>query len=573
MSNPISPDHAAFDLPVLSSASVSPDERHILYVLTLGDRETQKHDSQIWLADVDGSNRRRLTWTHPSNHSPVWSPAGDQIAYVSTGDGGGHHPHAINLLPLNGGEVRVLVRHEPSPHALAWSPDGATIAYSLAVDPNNPNETPRDTHAPIPVRVTRRIDYKQDDFGYFNNVRSQIFLLDIASGKRRSLTSEPRDHEHPTWSHDGETLAVNLPSDNGVQGAIGLIDVVTREMEIIGNARSEMSAFAWSPDDTRLIILRDPFDYILYEIASKTNRRLTDDPGFEPDDTANGIVWLSTSTALAHGFARGSSALYHLDVETGALTEVNHGDWNAIHSGLHLFADGTRVLQTATSIDGEVGLATIDLESGKKTLLGNDAGAFFAESPAALWETLTIERRDATIHGWLLKPADSDERQRYPLIIMVHGGPHMAHSYGIHPITEVYATNGFVVLLVNPRGSTTYGRAFMEAVLGDWGNEDWHDLEAMLDRACERAYVDSERTGIYGYSYGGYMTSWAIGQTKRFKAAVCGARFSISNRFSEPAISVTLSVPKSTAAHHGTNAITCSPAHRQRISTRQPHRR
>lgn len=521
MSNPISPDHAAFDLPVLSSASVSPDERHILYVLTLGDRETQKYDSQIWLADVEGSNRHRLTWTHPSNHSPVWSPAGDQIAYVSTGDGDGHHPHAINLLPLSGGEVRVLAYHGAPPDALAWSPDGATIAYSLAVDPNNPNETPRDAHAPAPVRITRRIDYKQDDYGYLNDVRSQIFVLDIASGKRRSLTSELRDHEHPTWSHNGKSLAVNLPSGNGMQGAIGLIDVLTREMEIIGNAHSETSAFAWSPDDTRLIILRDPFDYILYEIASKTVRPLTDDPGFEPDDTSDGIVWLDTSMALVHGFAQGSSVLYRLDVETGSLTEVSR--WQAIHSGLHLFADGIRVLQTTTSINGEVGLATIDLASGEKTLLGNDAEAFFAESPAALWETLTIERGDVTIHGWLLKPADFDERQRYPVIIMVHGGPHMAHGYGIHPIAEVYATNGFVVLLVSPRGSTTYGRAFTDAVLGDWGNEDGHDLEAMLDRACERPYVDSGRAGIYGYSYGGYMTSWAIGQTQRFKVAVCGA--------------------------------------------------
>ena len=521
MSNPISPEHAAFDLPVLSSASVSPDERQILYVLTLGNRETHKHDSQIWIADVDGANRRRLTWSSASNHSPIWSPTGDRIAYVSTGDG--DHPHALNLLPINGGEVRVLARHGSSPDALAWSPDGKTVAYSLVVNPANPNETPRGPNAQAPVRVTRCIDYKQDDFGYLNDVRSQIFLLDIASGQRRQLTSAPRDHHNPTWSNDGETIAVNLPFDNGMQGTIGLIHVASKEMEIIGNARSEMSAFAWSPDDTRLIILRDPFDYAIYDIAGKAIRQLTDDPGFEPDDSAHAIAWLDDATVLIHGFAQGSSALYRLDVGTGTLTDVSRQRWNAIHSGLHLFADGTRVLQTTKSIDSDVGLAVIDLASGEKTSLGNDAEAFFAESPAALWETLTIERAGTTVHGWLLKPADFDERQRYPVIIMVHGGPHMAHNYGIHPIAEVYATNGFVVLLVNPRGSTTYGRAFADAVLGDWGNEDWQDLEAMLDLVLERPYADGDRAGIYGYSYGGYMTAWVIGQTDRFKAAICGA--------------------------------------------------
>lgn len=105
----------------------------------------------------------------------------------------------------------------------------------------------------------------------------------------------------------------------------------------------------------------------------------------------------------------------------------------------------------------------------------------------------------------------------------VHGGPHGHHGYGFHSVVELLATNGYLVLTVNPRGSATYGRAFADAVVADWGGQDWLDLLAAVDLVAAREYVDPERLGICGYSYGGYMTSWAIGQTDRFKAACCGA--------------------------------------------------
>ncbi|MGI8484428.1 MAG: TolB family protein, partial [Thermomicrobiales bacterium] len=173
MSIPINPQRAVNELPSLGNARISPDGERIVYVRTQVNSETGKDESQIWLCDVDGNNRRRLTWTGASNGGATWSPDGYGIAFVSKRDG--DHPHAICVLGFTGGEARIVTRHAASPGDLAWSPDGTTLSYTAAVDPENPNETPRDPKAPAPVRVVRRIDYKQDGYGYLNDLRAQVF--------------------------------------------------------------------------------------------------------------------------------------------------------------------------------------------------------------------------------------------------------------------------------------------------------------------------------------------------------------------------------------------------------------
>ncbi len=527
----ISPKRAVNELPSLSNARISPDGERIVYVRTQVNTETGKDESQIWLCDADGSDRRRLTWTGASNGGVIWSPDGSEIAFVSKRDG--DQPHAICVLVFTGGEARVITRHATSPGDLAWSPDGKTLSYTAAVDPENPNETPRDPKAPAPVRVVRRIDYKQDGYGYLNDVRSQVFVVDVASGERRQVTSEPVDHMRPIWSPDGTRLAVTLPHKNGMRNRIGVIDVATGETEAGAFEDGDIGCLSWSPDGNSILFDGQetglPCNVLFtYDVKTKGVRKLADSLAFLPDSgygDAASPVWIDDRTALVAGIDRGASGLWTIDTrgdEPGD-TAANVGRWEAIHAGLSASADGKRVVQTANDLDGTIGLIAIDRTSGKKTLLFNEAEDFFKETPVGQWETISLERAGMTIEGWLLKPADFDERKRYPVVIDVHGGPHGAYDFGLDMHAEVLATNGFLVLLVNPRGSGTYGHDFAVAVMKDWGGEDWKDLQAMLDLVLEQPYADRERTGIYGYSYGGFMTSWALGHTDRFKAAICGA--------------------------------------------------
>jgi dipeptidyl aminopeptidase/acylaminoacyl peptidase len=145
------------------------------------------------------------------------------------------------------------------------------------------------------------------------------------------------------------------------------------------------------------------------------------------------------------------------------------------------------------------------------------------QSPPATWEKLDVQRGEYAIDAWLLKPPGFDRNKRYPLILDVHGGPNGYYGYGFNPVQQCLATHEFLVVFANPRGSSSYGRHFTQQVLRDWGGEDYLDLMAVVDRVVERPYVDADRTGIWGYSYGGYKTAWTIGQTQRFAAAVCGA--------------------------------------------------
>ena len=530
MPTPITPSRAVLDIPALSAPQISPDGTQIVYVRAQVNATTMKPESHLWLCDIDGTNRRQLTQTSPRNADPVWSPDGTRIAFTTRREGA--HPNAIAILPLDGAEPRIITQHATTIQQLAWSPDGTQLAYVVPVDPDNPHETPRDPNVAAPVRILTRLDYKQDGLGFLNNVRTQLFIVDVATSARRQLTKALVDHGRPAWSPDGTTIAVHLPNRNAARAQIGLVDVATKELRTLGAYDGVVGLFAWSPDGTQILSsgAQSPTphpDYQLATIATGEIHAVTNDVHFLPDVgyQSGGVpgapVWLDETTALVHGLWKGGSGIWKVDLATGETTEV--GYWQEIHTGFSVSRDGSTVVQTIVHLDGVIGLVTIDVATGEKTLLFNEAADVFAETPTAPWEFVTIERKGFTIEAWLLFPPDFDETKTYPLVLDVHGGPHNAYGYGINPLAEVLATNGYVVLLPNPRGSGTYGRAFAEAVTGDWGGDDWGDLEAMLDHVLERPYLDREQTGIYGYSYGGYMVAWVLGHTDRFKATVCGA--------------------------------------------------
>ena len=527
---PISPDRAVYDLPSLAWPRISPDGKRIAYVRNQANRETGKPEGHIWLVDADGSGRRRLTYTGTRNGDPVWSPDGSKLAFTSLRDG--DKPFCIAVLGLDGGEPQIVSRHAVPVSGLAWSPDGSHIAYAATVDPENPEETPRDPKAPAAVRVVKRIDYKQDGIGFVNDVRNQIFTVDVASGERRQLTSAANDHLGPAWSPDGTKIAVTLPRLNGMASQLGIIDVASGELSVFGENDGSAHLAAWSPDGASILYAGNDHDtpheeLLLLDVASGSIRKLTDDLEFLPDGgyqsggPAGPPVWTDASTVLVHGLLKGGSGLWSLDVPSGSLAPLAW--WPEMHSGFSVSADGTTIAQVATSLSGSTGITSIDATSGTQSILFNELDSFVSETPFADWEHLTLDRAGFPIEAWLLKPPGFDETQAYPVILDVHGGPHNAYGYGINPLAEVLATHGYLVLLPNPRGSGTYGRAFAEAVIGDWGNEDWGDLEAMLELVLARPYADADRTGILGYSYGGYMVAWVLGHTDRFTTAICGA--------------------------------------------------
>jgi len=526
----LTPDRVIFDLQSTATPRISGDGTRVAYILSATERGTAKGTSHLWLMNADGSGARQLTQTGSATSDPVWSPDDESIAFVSKrGEDGGF---AICILPLAGGEARIVTTHTERPGGLAWSPDGAQLAYTVSVDPENPTEAPRDPGAPPKVRVVTRIDYKQDNRGFLNDVRQQVMVVDVASGERRQVSTDPWDHGSPQWSPDGTRLAAKISNRNGMHSELGILPVDGGEVVRVGWRDGGIGTWAWSRDGSFILIDGYPrsspqTEYYRYDVASGEIRQLTDDLQFAPESgrpTISGPsqpVWLDDRTALVHGIQAGASGLWTIDAETGEVTEVQR--WQATHAGLSVDTSGNLVAQGRNDPSTTGQTVLFDRASGETRVLVDPNACLFEETLPATCEAITIERDGWTIDAWLYKPADFDESKQYPLVLDVHGGPHGHYGYAFNLGAQVLASHGILVVASNPRGSGTYGRTFGEAVRGDWGGEDWKDLQAVVDAVQQRPYVDADRTGIYGYSYGGYMTAWAIGQTDRFKAAVCGA--------------------------------------------------
>ncbi len=232
-------------------------------------------------------------------------------------------------------------------------------------------------------------------------------------------------------------------------------------------------------------------------------------------------MWLDDRTALVHAFRGGASGLYTVDTETAKVEQLQ--SWKALNSYLSSDDAHRYFAQAHNSLDSTGQVIIFDREQGTSKVVVSPNDQVLTEHPPAAWERFDVERGGFTIEAWLLKPSGFDETMRYPVVLDVHGGPNSYYGYSFSPIQQALAGAGFLVVYSNPRGSGSYGRHFTQQVRKDWGGEDFKDLMAVLDKTLERPYADPDRTGIYGYSYGGFMTSWTIGHTDRFKAAVCGA--------------------------------------------------
>ncbi|MDQ3167898.1 MAG: S9 family peptidase, partial [Chloroflexota bacterium] len=305
-----------------------------------------------------------------------------------------------------------------------------------------------------------------------------------------------------------------------------LFDADSAESKAIAADDCAIHEWAWSPGGDRIIYAGDPIphtfqaDFFLHDLASGATRRLTDDLASDP---AAQPVWLDERRVLVHAMRAGASQLEILDTVTGRTEVVTR--WEARHSGLSVDRAGRYAVQDRMSPTSFGEINVYDRESATDRVVVSPNAEVLANHPPAGWERFEIQRGEFTIESWLFKPPDFDPAKRYPVILDVHGGPNGNYGPGFLAHEQCFATNGFLVLVPNARGSTSYGRRFAQQVLGDWGGEDYRDLMASLDAVLQRPYADPARTGIFGISYGGYMTAWVISQTTRFAAAACGEPF------------------------------------------------
>ncbi|MGH7724798.1 MAG: prolyl oligopeptidase family serine peptidase [Candidatus Eiseniibacteriota bacterium] len=537
----------------IADPQISPDGSRIAFTRVTIDREKDAYQTSLWIVAASGGKPRALTFG-PKDSQPRWSPDGTRLAFVRGAEEG--KPAQLYVLPMNGGEaVRLteLVKGAGNP---AWSPDGTRLAFTSATDPARDKADEKKPANP-PVRIVTRPMFRLDNEGFLEHDHpDHVWVVEAGGGTPRPLTGGRYVETSPAWSRDGKRVL--FLSDRRPEPWFGGEDVdlyavaadrttpATDEsdgLERIANHTGPIFTFREGADGRIVAVgatVLDPprsydqRDLLLFEGPGpmRKARVLTSAYDFEVDgDIAADGHPPRGGGSFPIGFARdgrsvltvvgrhGSNRLARITIESGKVEELTEGR-HEVQVG-SLSADGRFAALTLGSVERPGVLAVCDIEAGTVRVLVDPNEAVFAETRLGEVEEVWYDSFDGTkIQGWIVKPPDFDPKRKYPLILEIHGGPHVAYGVGFFHEFRVLAAAGYVVLYTNPRGSTTYGQDFGNVIQYRYPGDDYKDLMAGVDFVAARGYVDPERMGVTGGSGGGLLTNWTIGQTDRFKAAI-----------------------------------------------------
>jgi len=515
---------------------LSPDGRRVAYVVSRTDEEGNAYRTAIWVAALDGSEEpRQFTSGERNDGSPRWSPDGRWLAFVSNreGDDEKKAKGQLYVLPADGGEPRKLTDGKESVESLTWSPDSSRIAFARRV-PDEAYEE-EDDRKRAPRRFTR-VFFKLDSVGWIGDRRKHVFVVDLEGGDERQLTDGDCENDNPAWSPDGKRIV--FWSMRGERWDVEFVEALY-ELELdsegaepkrLSQPDESASNASFSPDGSRIAYIYAPEDgtyphhsQIAVMKADGSDRRILTaslDRQCAPFPLAREPVWDGDRLAFAVEDG-GNVHLYTVAVDGSGEPELLVGGEQ--FTGLFDLVDGVLVY-TASTYD-----RPHELFDGDGKRLTSVCDDFVAGRELAGVERFTAKSADGTeVDAWLVRPPDFDEGKRYPVLLTIHGGPFSQYGTGFFDEVQVYASAGYCVLFSNPRGGSGYseewGRAIRGTGNGDgpgWGTVDYEDVMGVVDTALEKyPFLDAERLGVLGGSYGGYLTSWIVGHTKRFKAAL-----------------------------------------------------
>ncbi|MGA2355421.1 MAG: S9 family peptidase [Terriglobales bacterium] len=517
----------------IGSVAISPDARYIAYTITMRD-QPGRPSGQLWVMDLSAQKSVRLGGDKPAS-APLWSADSKWVAFHgSDGDKSSlliAHPDgsgATALAPLAGS-------NSPLPDTgkeIAWSPDSKQIAFISSTPDDRAAEASGD-----PMVITRYLykpDYGEGLSRFNDNQRLHIFAVDIGSKKIRQLTQGNYDEHSIDWSPDGKQLvfASNREPNQDEFFNYDLFTLQLADNSIHRLTATEYCEYAprWSPDGKSIAYLgtrRGLTDrettmedtHVWLMNADGSNRR---EIGNVIDNRQNPPQWTPEGSAVYFTVQeRGSYHLVRLPISRGRPEYVVNGDggvgsWSVANSGAVAYSfftphdaselyykSGSAAPRQLTDLNHELlaGKSIADVESF--TFLSND--------------------NRFEVEALLTKPIglDVNAMAKYPLIVIIHGGPHGQNGPGFSFKQQVYAAHGYAVLNVNYRGSTGYGQKFADAVFGDQDGDEGQDVLYGVSAAVHRyLWIDRERMGIEGVSYGGQLTDWLITQTNEFKAAI-----------------------------------------------------
>ncbi|HEX6088474.1 MAG TPA: S9 family peptidase [Thermoanaerobaculia bacterium] len=502
----------------IGAPALSPDGKWIAYDLTTTDMEANKRNTAVWLMRADGTGGKELA----AGDSPVWSPDGKTIAFTSGGQ--------ISLYDVATAKARKLAEIAGGASALKWTPDGKGLLAVSEVSIGEESKTK--------ARVIDNLLFRHWNAWSDPSKRSHILYVPL-TGKPRDLT--PGNFDAPPFSvgggsefdvsPDGKELVFARNTDErperSTNADLFLVPLAGGEPTRITSRTGADTAPVYSPDG-RWIAYRsqaragyesDLWELWLYDRETKRSRRI----GETFSNDLESVAWTPDSKAMfVTAPLEGRNVIYELTLD-GRMTLVHNAGYA---DAIEIAPDAKTIYFQMSTLARPADIYAMTHFGGTVKRLTKHNDARLVQLQMAAYESITWKGADdARVQGWLLRPPNFDASKKYPAVVLIHGGPQGAWgeswSYRWNP--QMFAARGYVVLMPNPRGSTGFGHEFVEQISKDWAGRVWTDIMNGVDVLAALPYVNPDRLGAAGASYGGYMVNWILGHSNRFKALVSHA--------------------------------------------------
>jgi dipeptidyl aminopeptidase/acylaminoacyl peptidase len=501
---------ALLSLRHLSDLEFSPDGTRVAF-LVREPPQADKHNSHIWIFELSSGSFRQLTYSDKSESSPKWSPDGKSLAFLSNRDAN----QQIFLLSMSGGEAAPFTKGKRNVSRFAWSRDGKQIAF-LAPDTKTEAEEKKETE-----KDDARVEDKDQK-------RARLWLLNLADKSERALTPANYELADLAWFPNNSELAViatDHPESDQNTERIFLVQTAATDkppvMKQLFEPRGPFGGLEVDPTGRTISFIGSradgpsPHDLWLLPVGMPAAKNLTaaslDRAVFAYRWTPGGSLILLAADGFTRKLVRYDAAGSREDL---SIPETMPSSFAVAEQGTIAFV-GENFTEPQ-----EIWLARNAQPPKKFPSFNQHLGAATLAKPE-LFKYKSFDGLE--IEAALLKPSTSDGRAKLPLIALIHGGPTGAWESSIEPWGQLLVARGYAVFYPNIRGSVGYGESFVESNRADWGGADFKDVIAGVDDLVAKGIADPDRLGIGGWSYGGYMSEWAITQTTRFKAAVSGA--------------------------------------------------
>ena len=526
---------------------LAPNQKEAVFVRTHIDEKENTYQANLWHVDLE--SHEVTQWTHGKERvsSPAFSADGKQLAFLSSRD----EKNQLYILSTKGGEARKVTAFDKGVSSYLWSPCGKKVWFSANVKEGKKftDEPDKDEKKkPEPV-IVNKMKYKMDGAGLLpQDTYKHIGFIDLETEETTQFTEGNHQYGLQAVSHDGKKIVFSVNrsenQDFEFRQTLYMVDVESKEEKTIIDEEGYFGGAAFSLDDAFLAFVGSDATYrnathtelYMYDTESGSRQVLTEGIDAPVGDyvvadhqqgaNSPAVVWTENNHLYFQVSAMGDVRLYAASVE-GEMYPATGEDEHVYGFDVSKTGDFALLTVSNSTHVGELYLHTI--ATGERKALTAFNEEFEKEVELVHPETIVYKgAKDWDVHGWLLKPAGFKEGEKFPLIVDIHGGPHAMFANTFFHEMQLLAAQGYGVLYVNPRGSHGYSQQFVDDVRGDYGGGDYEDIMAGVDYViAEHNWVDENRLGVTGGSYGGFMTNWIVGHNNRFKAAV--TQRSISN--------------------------------------------